>query len=168
MATSTIDPGVLQTLLDKDVYVCPTVSGILRRIPDRFDEQAIQCLLGRLAAMRTAGVRLIAGTDSGFGRLEVGVENRMDDYVSGLEIFAAAGWDQSAVIEAATVLAAEAIGVGGTTGALDVGKQADILAVRGNPLHRLDDLRRVEMVLVSGRNVTQTLVDTVASSGGID
>ncbi len=35
----------------------------------------------------------------------------MDDYVSSLEAFAAAGWDVGSAIEAATVLAAEACGV---------------------------------------------------------
>ncbi len=121
--------------------------------------------LSRLSTIRDAGVRIIAGTDSGF-RLR-GIENRMDDYVSSLEMFAAAGWDAGSAIEAATVLAAEACGVGEVTGSLDEGKRADLLAVRGNPLARLDDLRRVRLVLVSGWAVTQTEVETVASSGGL-
>jgi imidazolonepropionase-like amidohydrolase len=161
-----VDPVVMQSLVDNDVYVCPTVSGVLFRMRERLGGQAIDALLGRLAVMRAAGVKLIAGTDSGFGR-EAELENRMDDYVSGLEVFAAAGWDPAAVIEAATVLAAEAIGLGATAGSLDAGKRADVIAVRGNPLRSLGDLRRLELVLVSGRNVTQSAIDTVASSGGL-
>lgn len=105
----------------------------------------------------------MAGTDSGFTIR--GLENRMDGYLSGLQVFAAAGWDNAAIIEAATVLAAQACGVGDVTGSLDGGKRVDLLAVRGNPLTALDDLRQIQLVMVSGRTVTQTGVETVASSG---
>ena len=91
----------------------------------------------------------------------------MDDYVAGLEAFAAAGWSSAGVIEAATVLAAQACGGGAGTGSLEAGKRADRIAVRGNPLVRLDDLRQLQLVLVSGRQVTQAGVETVASSGGL-
>jgi len=65
------------------------------------------------------------------------------------------------------VLAAEAIGLGATTGSLQAGQRADVIAVRGNPLRSLGDLRQLELVLVSGRNVTQAAIDTVVSSGGL-
>jgi imidazolonepropionase-like amidohydrolase len=109
---------------------------------------------------------MVAGTDAGF--MMRGHENRMDEYLAGPEVFAAAGWDQAAVIEAATVLAAQACGAGKLTGSLETGKRADLLAVRGNPLTRLDDLRQVQLVMVSGRTVTQSGVETVASSGCLD
>ena len=108
---------------------------------------------------------MVAGTDAGFSMR--GHENRMDDYVAGLEVFAAAGWDAAAVIEAATVLAAQACGIGEVAGSLDAGKRADLLAVRGNPLAQLNDLRRIELVMVAGRTVTQSGVETVVSSGDL-
>jgi imidazolonepropionase-like amidohydrolase len=108
---------------------------------------------------------MVAGTDSGFGLR--GVENRMDDYVSGLEVLATAGWSNAGAIEAATILAAQACGVGEVTGSLDAGKRADLIAVQGNPLTRLGDLRQLQFVMVSGRQVTQTEVETIASSGGL-
>ena len=49
----------------------------------------------------------------------------------------------------------EACGVADVTGTIAAGKRADLIAVRGNPLHNLADLRRLELVMVSGRNVTQ-------------
>jgi imidazolonepropionase-like amidohydrolase len=165
--TSQVDPAVMESVIQHNVYVCPTVSGALVRMRKDLGEQGLDCLLERMATMRAAGVKLIAGTDSGFGKLDRGFENRMDDYVSGLEVFAEAGWDPAAAIEAATVLAAEAIGIGELAGSLEIGKRADIIAVRGNPLRSLRDLRQLEMVLVSGRSVTQSAIETVASSGSL-
>jgi len=78
-----------------------------------------------------------------------------------------AGWDNAAVIEAATVLPAQALGVGSVCGSLEEGKRADVVAVRGDPLRSLSDLRHIELVLVSGRGVTQRAIETSASSGAL-
>jgi imidazolonepropionase-like amidohydrolase len=160
-----IDMAVVSKIADRGIFVCPTVSGVFWKLRESMSEAWFDSRLSRLAVFRGAGVRLVAGTDSGFAMR--GIENRMDDYVAGLEVFAAAGWDTAAVIEAATVLAAQACGVGDVTGSLDEGKRADLLAVRGNPLSRLDDLRQVQLVIVSGRPVTQSDVETVTSSGSL-
>ena len=161
-----VDMGLVERIADRGIYVCPTVSGVVWKIRESMGAGWFESWLSRLALFRDSGVRMVAGTDAGF--MMRGHENRMDEYLAGLELFAAAGWDQAAVIEAATVLAARACGVGELTGSLEAGKRADLLAVRGNPLTRLDDLRQVQLVMVSGRTVTQSGVDTVASSGCLD
>jgi imidazolonepropionase-like amidohydrolase len=164
-APGQIEMAVVDAIADRGIFVCPTASGMIWKLRESMSDAWFDSRLSRLAVLREAGVRLVAGTDSGFALR--GIENRMDDYVSGLEVFAAAGWDTAAVIEAATVLAAQACGVGDVTGSLDEGKRADLLAVRGNPLSRLDDLRQVHLVMVSGRTVTQAGVETVVSSGAL-
>ena len=161
-----VDMGLVERIADRGIYVCPTVSGVVWKIRESMDAGWFESWLSRLALFRDSGVRMVAGTDAGF--MMRGHENRMDEYLGGLEVFAAAGWDQAAVIEAATVLAAQACGVGELTGSLEAGKRADLLAVRGNPLTHLDDLRQVQLVMVSGRAVTQAGVETVASSGCLD
>jgi imidazolonepropionase-like amidohydrolase len=145
-------------------YVCPTVHGVFWRLRDSFAPGMIEDWLSGVVAMREAGVRLIAGTDSGFG--SAGVDNPTDGYVAGLEVFAQAGFGNAEILEMATVRAADACGVGAVTGTLAAGKRADLIAVRGDPLHRIADLRNLALVLVSGRAVTQTGVDTVTSSVG--
>jgi imidazolonepropionase-like amidohydrolase len=160
-----VDMAVVGRIADRGIYVCPTVSGVFWKLRESMSDAWFDARLSRLAVLREAGVRLVAGTDSGFGMR--GIENRMDDYVSGLDVFAAAGWDNAAIIEAATVLAAQACGVGDVTGSLYEGNRADLLAVRGNPLARLDDLRQIQLVMVSGRTVTQACVETVVSSGAL-
>jgi len=161
----TVDMAVVERIAERGIYVCPTVSGVVWKLKDTFSAEWFDSWLKRLSSIRDAGVRMVAGTDSGFGLR--GVENRMDDYVSGLEMFATAGWSNAGAIEAATVLAAQACGVGEITGSLDEGKRADLIAVSGNPLTRLDDLRQLQLVMVSGRQVTQATVETIASSGGL-
>jgi imidazolonepropionase-like amidohydrolase len=165
-APAKVDMRVVDKIAGRGIYVCPTVSGVVWKLRESMTSEWFDSWLSRLAAIRGAGVRIVAGTDSGF--VMRGIENRMDDYVSGLELLAAAGWSAASVIEAATVLAAQACGVGDVTGSLDAGKRADLLAVRGNPLARLADLRRVRLVLVAGRAVTQVEVETVTSSGAVD
>jgi imidazolonepropionase-like amidohydrolase len=160
-----VDLPLVDQIAERGIYVCPTVSGIVWKIRESMSAEWFDSWLTRLTTIRDAGVRMVAGTDSGFGMR--GHENRMDDFVSSLEMFAAAGWSAAAIIEAATVLAAAACGVADLAGSLQPGKRADLLAVRGNPLTRLDDLRQVQLVMVSGRPVTQSSVETTTSSGGL-
>jgi imidazolonepropionase-like amidohydrolase len=71
---------------------------------------------------------------------------------------------KASVIEAATTLAVEAIGLGEITGSLGAGKGADLIAVRGDPLAHLADLGNLELVMVSGRTVAQSQAETTACS----
>ncbi|MEZ5289254.1 MAG: amidohydrolase family protein, partial [Vicinamibacterales bacterium] len=54
-------------------------------------------------------------------------------------------------IVGATSLAAESLNMGNEIGTLAVGRQADIIAVAGNPVARIEDLRSVQFVMRAGR-----------------
>ena len=54
---------------------------------------------------------------------------------------------------AATRHAAELCGVSGELGTVEVGKRADLIVVRGNPLDDVENLRAVELVFKDGRLV---------------
>ncbi|MEV0159739.1 amidohydrolase family protein [Nonomuraea fuscirosea] len=158
------DAKLAELIAAAGTYVCPTVHGAFERIRAAHGQEMLDAWLHGISSMREAGVRQIAGTDCGFAA--GGVANPADLYVGGLEVFAMAGYGNAEIIELATVLAADACGVGDVTGSLDPGKRADLIAVAGNPLERLADLRDLALVLVSGRSVGQTGVDTVTSSVG--
>ncbi|MGW4403303.1 amidohydrolase family protein [Nonomuraea sp. NPDC004702] len=158
------DARLADRIAASGTYVCPTVHGQFWNLRALVGAEPMDRWLGNLAAMREAGIRLVAGTDTGFAI--AGLDKRTDDYVSGLEVFAEAGFGNAEIVELATVRAAEACGVGAETGSLEGGKRADVIAVRGNPLDRLADLRALDLVLVSGRSVSQKHVDTVTSSVG--
>jgi imidazolonepropionase-like amidohydrolase len=56
-------------------------------------------------------------------------------------------------LQAATRRAAEVCGVGHDLGTIEVGKLADLIAVRENPLEDIDNVRTLELVFKGGRLV---------------
>jgi imidazolonepropionase-like amidohydrolase len=54
------------------------------------------------------------------------------------------------VLRTATVVSAEAMGVGADIGSIEPGKLADLTFIDGDPLQRIRDLRRVRRVMKDG------------------
>ncbi|GAA1031933.1 amidohydrolase family protein [Virgisporangium ochraceum] len=158
------DPALVDRIAAAGVYVCPTVHGQFQAIRERLGAAPLDDWLQMLVKMRDAGVKLVAGDDCGFHLGDL--DKAADDYVGGLEVFELAGFSLAEIVELATVTAAAACGVGDVTGSLDVGKRADLIAEHAGPLVDLAELREVDLVLVAGRAVTQSGVDTVAGSSG--
>jgi imidazolonepropionase-like amidohydrolase len=125
--------------------VCPALSRNWKGFGPRFGEELTARLLGELARADAAGVRLAAGTDSGIPGAVFG------DYVGALEVFEHVGFPLPRVLELATSAAAEAVGLGGRTGRLRPGLDADLLVVGGDPLTDLRALRDVRLVVARGR-----------------
>ncbi|NBC28581.1 MAG: amidohydrolase family protein, partial [Spirochaetes bacterium] len=61
------------------------------------------------------------------------------------------GQDPMSAIVSATSLAAEAVGLQDTIGSLEPGMEADLIAVKGNPLEDITALRRVAFVMKGGK-----------------
>ena len=85
-----------------------------------------------------AGVLFATGTDS-YGEI-----------VSEIAEFTTYGISPYRAIQAATRDAAAVIGAGADYGTLEPGKAADIIAVEGDPLESLEQLRQVRMVMTAG------------------
>ena len=91
-------------------------------------------------------VRIIAGTDAG-------VDNTPHhQYVGGLEYLVTLGFTPEQVLAMATTEAAAALGVGGSTGRLAPGYQADLIVVDGDPLADLAALGALRRVIARGRD----------------
>lgn len=133
------DQAVAERIAAAGIFVCPTTNWKAQGNP-RWEQRA-----ATLAHMREAGIRLIAGTDAGIGT----TPHR--EYVGGLEALAATGMSALEVLEAATSRAATALGVGGVTGTIASGKEADLLALDGDPLQDLGTLRTLRLVMTRGR-----------------
>lgn len=138
-----IDSEILQEIVDRGIFVCPTASSRWEMMEPERRASKIQTV----ARMHQAGVRIIAGTDAGIEHVPY------ENYVKGLEWLHQCGLSNQEVIASATSLAAEACGIANITGTLSVGKSADMFAVKGNPLENIGVLSEPLWVLARGRPV---------------
>ena len=103
----------------------------------------------RLArTLHDAGVPLLAGTDTPLPWVPPGASLHRE-----LELLVEAGIPPMSVIRAATSNAARALGVDSIRGAVEVGRQADLLVLRENPLVDIRNTRAIHCVLRAGRQV---------------
>ena len=93
------------------------------------------------------GVRLIGGSDCGWGSYEFG------DYQGEIMSMTELGLSPMQAILAATRDAAAALGILDSVGTIEPGKEADLLLVEGNPAEDISALRRVITVFQGGRRV---------------
>jgi len=89
------------------------------------------------------GVNIAFGTDSGV--------SRHGDNAQEFALMVNAGMTPAAAIRAATVGAATLLGRAETIGTIQEGRDADIIAVRGNPLENVRVLENVGFVMRHGR-----------------
>ena len=93
-------------------------------------------------ALLDNGVMVVAGTDMGFPGYSLARE---------LELYVEAGFTPMQAIQSATILPAIVMKVADKTGSLQVGKQADLIIINGNPLQNIRDIRKVEKVIKAGQ-----------------
>ena len=98
-----------------------------------------------IAQAHKAGANIVAGTDAG----ALGVEH--GDLWRELCLLAECGLPSSAVLHAATGLAAQAIGLEQEIGTVEPGKRADLLVLDGNPLADIMNIRKIVQVFKDGK-----------------
>jgi imidazolonepropionase-like amidohydrolase len=98
-----------------------------------------------VARYRQLGGRIAAGTDTPQQFVIPGVSLHRE-----LELYVAGGMSPAAAIRAATADAADLLGSADRTGTVDVGKDADLILVDGDPLGDISVLDRLALVLVRG------------------
>jgi imidazolonepropionase-like amidohydrolase len=130
-----------------------TVNGYLERIranPNAYSPEVRQKIDWRIQitglALRrahAAGVRIAFGTDAG-----VSHHGRNADEFA---LMVQHGMSPAEAIQAATVNAADLLGLANEVGTLEPGKSADLIAVSGDPLTDVGVLRNVNFVMARGR-----------------
>ena len=138
------DPDLLKMMADNGIFLVPTfeiyefhatlsaphMQARSRALMDIHRETLHQAL--------AAGVKVVAGTDAG-------------GYVHGdnareVQIMVERGMPNMQAIQACTGWAAECVGLGKDIGTVTKGKYADLLAVDGDPLRKIEVLRQPESI----------------------
>jgi imidazolonepropionase-like amidohydrolase len=89
------------------------------------------------------GGRVTAGTDAPINPYGLSLLMELENYASG-------GLTPVEVLRTATMVSAEAMGVGADIGSIEPGKLADLTFIDGDPLQNIKDLRRVRRVIKDG------------------
>ncbi|GMG87589.1 amidohydrolase family protein [Biformimicrobium ophioploci] len=116
--------------------------------------KSAEALLEMIKKAHDHGVTLVAGTDG------------MPGFIlhRELELYAKAGIPNADVLRTATVNAAKTMNAWDRTGSVEVGKDADLVLVEGNPLEDISALRNTVLV-IEGQNLYQP--DALYSAMGI-
>ena len=155
----------IQLLLDKNIPIVTTFAPLLMQsqaelarqydIPEWKIKERQQAVVSRerfdgIVRAAQAGVPIAFGTDAGSPVVE------HDVVVPELKFMIELGVKKDAydALRCATMVAAQVSKLEDRLGSLEVGKEADIIVMDGNPLADLDALEQVEMVFIAGKKMT--------------
>jgi len=96
-------------------------------------------------------MNLVAELERGGAKIALKPEDdsmgTINDYRSSIAVLVKHGLDRDAAIRAMTAVPAELLGIDDTVGTIEVGKEADIIFLSGDPL---DPASRVTRVMIEG------------------
>lgn len=166
-----IEHGTLLTPAEVDLFVkngayyvptLSTVNGYIERLskdPNAYEPAVKAKIEWRIGitgkALRLAvskGVKIAFGTDAGVSKHG----KNADEF----ELMVKHGMTPMEAIKAATVNAADLLGIGSEVGSLEPGKQADLIAVMGDPLNDVRVLKSVQVVVKEGKVVKDARQDS--------
>ena len=153
-----LTPDLAAKMAERGIALSPTFAffhtaaaeGAAAGIPAEYVEKAKRMCEASFLALRyarEAGVRLIAGTDSGAPLTPHSSVRRE------LALYVQAGYSPTEALAAATSTAASVLRWDSEIGTLEPGKAADFILVRGNPLERIESLFDLEAVVQGGKPV---------------
>jgi len=150
-----LDPETIDAFVDSGAYYVPTLStvnGYIERLAANAEayepdvRTKIEWRIGitgkSLEILYARGVRIAFGTDAGVSKHG----RNADEF----ELMVKFGMPPAEAIRAATVNAADLLGLSAEVGTLEPGKSADLIAVKGDPLKDVNVLKQVDFVMVRG------------------
>lgn len=153
-----MDDEIIKLMKAKGTYYVPTLStvnGYLERLakdPNAYApdvKKQIDWRIGitgqSLLKAYPAGVKIAFGTDAGVSKHG----RNADEF----ELLVKFGMSPVEALKAATVDAADLLGLANEVGTIETGKSADIIAVSGDPLQDVTVLKKVEFVMARGEVV---------------
>ncbi len=150
-----LDPETIDAFVASGAYYVPTLStvnGYIERLkanPDAYEPDVrakIEWRIGitgkSLEVLYAEGVKIAFGTDAGVSKHG----RNADEF----ELMVKFGMPPAEAIKAATINAADLLGLTAEIGTLEAGKSADLIAVKGDPLKDVKVLKQVDFVMVRG------------------
>ncbi|UCZ60371.1 amidohydrolase family protein [Mycolicibacterium phocaicum] len=133
-----------------DGYVSPIVlqsveSWAASRTPRSPDGARWERTVDNAGRAHAAGVRLALGTDAGMTAVFHGLAVHHE-----LELLVRAGLSPYEALTAATAVAAEKVGASARLGTVEVGKEADLVLLRADPLADIRNTRAIDLVVKRG------------------
>jgi imidazolonepropionase-like amidohydrolase len=147
------EPSIAEKIVANGTYISPTLSAgrrpvyLVNQTDEYKNKLKADMQNSNFSLMHQMGVKLIAGTDAGV------TYTTFDNYPLCLELAVAGGMTNMQAIQSGTSLASEALGISDLTGTIQSGKEADIIAVDGDPLEDISMLWNVAMVMKAGELV---------------
>ena len=149
---SFLDDEAVKMMHEKGTYLVPTLMAgeyaggrkATRKYPPEIAAKALQALDGRTSAFKRAvgaGVKIAFGTDSGVSPHGRNAEE--------FALLVEHGLSPAAALRT-SVTAAALLGVERVTGTIEVGKEADIVAVSGDVLRNIAATEKVSFVMKGG------------------
>jgi imidazolonepropionase-like amidohydrolase len=144
-----LPPPVQDFVINHNPYVKAASPGFIKH-----DQEIIEFNGELVRAFTKAGIPVLAGTDSGVPGLVYGFALHDE-----LEAMSNAGMSNQQVLEGATRLACEWLGVDGDRGTVEQGKRADLLLLDADPLVNVANTRKIAAVMVGGRYLARSDLD---------
>jgi imidazolonepropionase-like amidohydrolase len=144
------EPSIAEKIVANGTYISPTLSAgrrpvyLVNQTDEYKNKLKADMQNSNFSLMHQMGVKLIAGTDAGV------TYTAFDNYPLCLELAVAGGMTNMQAIQSGTSLASEALGISDLTGTIQSGKEADIIAVDGDPLEDISVLWNIAMVMKAG------------------
>ena len=113
-----------------------------------FSKQLNTKFMSMVPLMQSAGVPLLAGSDSGAFNSFIYPGASLQGE---LELLVQAGLTPLQALQAATINGAKFMGVASRTGTIAPGKDADLVLLTGNPLENIANVRQIDAVISRGK-----------------
>jgi imidazolonepropionase-like amidohydrolase len=110
-----------------------------------------------VGAMNRAGVKILAGTDSGSVPFVLQGFSLHDE----LQLLVESGLSPLEALQTATKNASECMGRRDSLGTVEEGKIADLILLKGNPLTSIANTRKIDSVFFNGRYFDRLKLDTI-------
>jgi len=151
---SFMDEEVMDLMIERDTYFVPTILAgnwvAEKATIDGFFPELVRpkaaaigpIIQDTFARAYARGVPIVFGTDTGV--------SAHGDNAQEFALMVKGGMPEMEAIQTATSIAADFLDISETHGRIEAGKQADIIAVRGDPLSDITTLENVSFVMKGG------------------